>query len=129
MEPKAELRHTISELSDYILDLAPDVRVEDEATVYEDEHANLSVYPPLSWDEAQCGQLQDRIGDRVSDLHIDTGYLILVYVVTPEQQIEEAQSALRRTEKQTQKAERVLAEARSLGLYRVESEESRLVAA
>ena len=129
MEPKAELRHIIDELNDYILDIAPEVRVEDDATVYEDEHANLSVYPPPSWNEMQCAQLQDRIGDRVSDLHIDTGYLILVYVVTPEQQIEEAQSALRRTEKQTQNAERVLAEARSLGLYRVESEESRLVPA
>ncbi len=129
MEPKAELRRIIGELTDFILDLAPDASVEYEPVIYEDEHANLSVYPPLAWSEQQCALLQDRIGDRVSDLHIDTGYLILTYVVTPEQQVAEAQSELRNAQKEAQKAERVLAEARSLGLYQIAPDESRLVPA
>ncbi len=127
MEPKAELRHIIGELTDFIVDLAPDAHVEYEASIYEDEHANLSVYPPLTWNEEQCAFLQDRIGDHVSDLHSDTGYLILTYVVTPEQQIAEAQSYL--ASDQIKRAERILAEARSLGLYQTIPEESRLVPA
>jgi hypothetical protein len=51
MESKAELRYQIYELTDYILDLASEARVEYKPVICEDEHANLSVYPPLSWDE------------------------------------------------------------------------------
>lgn len=129
MRPEAELQHHIAELTDFIVDLAPEARVDYEQIIHEDEHANLSVYPPLAWDEAQCMELQERIGAHVSDLHIETGYLILVYVCTPEQQIQEAEQTLTHAQQQLKGAERVLAEARALGLYQVSSVKSELISA
>lgn len=124
-----ELIDLVDEMSDYIMSLAPDVRVVKTGETFEDEHANLEVYPPLAWSEPQCRGLQLRISERAVDVHMETGYLILTYVCTPAQQVAEASLVLGRAAQHIQKAERVLAEARSLGLYRVESEESRLVPA
>jgi len=128
MEPKAELHHHINDLTDYILDISPDAHVEFEPVIYEDEHANLTVYPPLSWTEECCLALQHKIGERVSDMHVETGYLILVYVCTPEQQVAEAQLELVRVKKKIQSAEKVLAEAVALGLLKVEAPQMELVA-
>jgi hypothetical protein len=129
MEHKAELRQAIHTLTDYILGLAPEVCVRDESVIYEDEHGNLEIYPPLTWDEEQCMDLQEKIGERVSDLHLETGFLILVYVVTPLQQVVEAQQELARVKQKEKCIEKVLAEAAALGLLKVESSQMELVAA
>ncbi len=128
MEPKAELHVQINELTDYILDIAPDARVEFEPVVHEDEHANLTIYPPLTWTEEHCLALQHKLGERVSDVHVETGYLILVYVVTPEQQVTEAQLELVRVKKKIQSVEKILAEAEQIGLLKPMSAPTELVA-
>lgn len=127
MEPKAELHHHIDDLMDYILDLVPDAHVEFEPVIYEDEHANLTVYPPLTWTEEYCLELQHKIGERVSDVHVETGYLILVYVCTPEQQVAEAQLELARVKQKLQSAEKILTEATALGLLKAEAPQPELV--
>jgi len=99
VECKAHLRSVIYQMMDYISDLAPEVRVEDENVRYESEHANLAVYPPLSWTEDQCDELQTRIGERITDLNIETGYLILVGVYSPVEQVAEMQRELAVTQK------------------------------
>ena len=47
----ADLNSQIQAMVEFVRDLAPEVRVEHANVVYEDEHANLKVYPPLTWDE------------------------------------------------------------------------------
>ncbi len=117
MEPKAELRKIIYELTDFILDLAPEARVKHESVIYTDEHANLTVYPPLDWNEEKYDALQEMISERVSDLHFETGYLILVDVLEPEQQVAEAERHLQEARAAVQAAEKILAEAQQIGLW------------
>lgn len=118
MECKAHLRSVIYQMMDYISDLAPEVRVEDENVRYESEHANLAVYPPLSWTEDQCDELQTRIGERITDLNIETGYLILVGVYSPAEQVVEMQQELAATQKKIKSLEERLSKAESIGLLR-----------
>lgn len=129
MEPKTELYHQIDEMVDYILDIEPQARVEVENATYEDEHANLSVYPPLAWDEDRCLALQRQIGERVSDVHLETGYLILVGVYSPDQQVEEAARELEWAKKKLQSAEKILSEAVTLGILKPTSHVNGLVSA
>lgn len=110
------LEHQIEDLVSFIKGLAPEVRVERENVIYEDEHANLKVYPPLTWDEDRCFELQDRIAERVVDILVDTGYLILVGVYTPQQQIELARQRSAMARKQWQAADQVLRQAAVAGL-------------
>ena len=118
-----DLNSQIQALVEFVRDLAPEVRVEQANMVYEDEHANLKVYPPLTWDEDQCLTLQHRIAEQVMDDHVDSGFLILVYVYTPEQQIEQARQRRDRAEQELvlaqrrhAEADRVLREAAALGM-------------
>ena len=129
MECKAHLRSVIYQMMDYISDLAPEVRVEDENVRYESEHANLAVYPPLSWTEDQCDELQTRIGERITDLNIETGYLILVGVYSPVEQVAEMQRELAVTQKKIKSLEARLSEAESIGLLRPIQTSSELVLA
>ena len=110
------LEHQIEGLASFIARLTPEVRVEREAVIYEDEHANLKVYPPLTWDEDRCFELQDRIAERVVDILMDTGYLILVGVYTPQQQIELARQKSATARNQWQAADQVLRQAAVVGL-------------
>jgi hypothetical protein len=114
MDMSLELQ--IEDLVSFINELAPEVRVERENVIYEDEHANLKVYPPLTWDEDRCFRIQDRIAERVVDALIDTGYLILVGVYTPQQQIELARQRSATARKQWQAADQVLRQAAVVGL-------------
>jgi len=129
MEREAELRITIHLLTDYILQLAPEAFVEEEHVIYEDEHANLEVYPPLTWDEEQCMDLQEKIGERVSDLHVETGFLVLVYVVSPLQQVAEVQRELIQLKQRERTIEKKLAEAAALGLLKLAPPQAELVPA
>jgi len=129
MEREAELRNTIHLLTDYILQLAPEACVEEEQVIYEDEHANLEVYPPLIWDEEQCMDLQEKIGERVSDLHVETGFLVLVYVVSPLQQVAEVQRELIQLKQRERTIEKKLAEATALGLLKLAPAQAELVPA
>jgi hypothetical protein len=129
MECKAHLRSVIYQLMDYISDLAPEVRVEDENVRYESEHANLAVYPPLSWTEDQCDELQTRIGERITDLNIETGYLILVGVYSPVEQVVEMQQELAATQKKIKFLEDRLSKAASIGLLRTIQTNNELILA
>lgn len=90
MNDIADLDVQVELMMDYISGLEPDVRIKLNPRICEGEYANISVYPPLSWDDERCLDLQERIGDRVVDALIDTDLLISVYVYMPEQQIAEA---------------------------------------
>ncbi len=99
----------IESMIGYIREFAPEVYVRFNPAIYEDEHANIDILPPLSWDDERCLDLQEALGGHVVDIHVDTGYLIGVYVYTREQQISEAR-------RKREDAERVLTEAETLGL-------------
>jgi hypothetical protein len=105
----AELRRQVDAMMTYIRDLAPEVVVRFTGVIYEDEDANLQVYPPLGWDEDRCLELQHRIAQHGVDVLLETGHLILVSVRTPEQQIAEAKHERTR-------ADKVLRRASALGL-------------
>ncbi len=129
MKPSAELQQVIYELTDYITDLGTDVYVKREHFIYEDEDANITVYPPLAWSEEQCSMLQDQISERIADILVETGYLILVYVCTPDQQVQETQRELTKLQKQTEAAQKKLAQAAQLGLLQPEPAPADLVPA
>lgn len=119
----ADLNSQIQAMAEFVRDLAPEARVEHANVIYEDEHANLKVYPPLTWDEDRCLALQHRIAEKVMDVHVDSGFLILVYVYTPEQQIAQARQRRDRAEQELvlaqrrhAEADRVLREAAALGM-------------
>ncbi len=105
----AELRKQVDAMMTYVRDLAPEVIVRFTGVIYEDEDANLEVYPPLSWDEDRCLDLQHRIAQHGVDVLMETGYLILVSVRAWEQQIAEAKH-------ERAQADKVLQRASALGL-------------
>lgn len=129
MKPSAELQQVIYELTDYITDLDTDVHVKREHFIYEDEDVNITVYPPLAWSEEQCSMLKDQISERVADILVETGYLVLVYVCTPEQQVQETQQELAELQKRTDAAQKKLAQAAQLGLLQPEPAPADLVPA
>jgi hypothetical protein len=122
-----ELIELIQAMKIHIKELSPDVCVIETDEIFEDEHANLEVYPPLTWINEQCRALQHQSAGHASDIHIDTGYLILVYVCTPEQQVAEAQHELVRVKKKIQSAEKILTEAGQLGLLKPTPAQAKLV--
>lgn len=110
------LEYHIQTLVEYIYQLAPEVQVEPTSAIYEDEHANLDVYPPLTWSEDGCLTLQHRISERTVDMLVDSGYFVLVYVYTPAQQIELARYKLAQAKQQWESTNRFLDQAASLGI-------------
>ncbi len=86
----SELNTLVGSMMGHVRSLAPDVQVRFNPAVYEDERANIDVLPPLDWNDERCLDLQEEIGVHVVDMLIETGYLIGVYVFTPEQQLAEA---------------------------------------
>jgi hypothetical protein len=127
MSNTADLDVQVELMMNYISELEPDVRVKFNPRIYEDEHANINVYPPLSWDDDRCLDLQEKIGAHIVDVLLDTGFLILVYVYMPEQQIaaaqrerELAEKALKSVEQRREAAEQLLAQAKELGLIPIE---------
>ncbi len=122
-----ELIELVEAMKTRIKEIAPTVQVIETAEIFEDEDVNLEIYPPLTWTNEQCRTLQRQITGHAADLYIDTGYLILVYVCTPEQQVAEAQLELMRVKQQIQSAEKTLAEAEQLGLLKPVSALTELV--
>lgn len=110
------LENHIQTLVEFISQLAPEVRVEPTNIIYEDEHANLDVYPPLTWSEDECLHLQQRISERTVDMLVDSGYFILVYVYTPAQQIQLAQYKLAQVKQEWESTNRFLDQAAALGI-------------
>jgi len=111
-----ELNQQVRAMIEFIHSLSPQVRVEHTNIIYQDEHANLKVYPPLTWDEEQCLDLEEQIAERVVDVLVDSGYLILAHVYTLEEQIAQARRELAETERRKVKVGRFLAQAAALGL-------------
>jgi hypothetical protein len=123
MKMMADLDIQVELIMNYIHDLEPEARVKVNPLIYEDEDANISIYPPLSWDDERCLDLQEKISERVIDTLLDPGWLILVYVYLPEQQIAEAQREQELAEKMLniveqgrEESAQVLAQAKELGL-------------
>jgi hypothetical protein len=129
MKPIQELHSLIDELTAFIQDLAPEVRVEYENFIFTDEDANLSVFPPLSWDDERCWALQQKITEHAVERHLETGYLILASVYTPAQQVTEIQSELAKSKQRVEVLENALSEAEALGLFQSTHRHVTLVAA
>lgn len=111
-----ELERNIQNMINYIDVLAPEVRVEHIPAIYGDEDANLKVYPPLTWNEEQCDELEDQIAEHVVDTLVDAGYLILVGVYTPEEQVAKMRHKLALAQRQQAQANQFLTQAAALGL-------------
>ena len=111
-----ELEHNIQNMVNYIYMLAPEVRVEHISVIFGDEDANLKVYPPLTWNEEQCDELEDKIAEHVVDILVQAGYLILVGVYTPEEQIAKMRHKLALAQQEQAQANHFLAQAAALGL-------------
>jgi hypothetical protein len=101
------LEQSIAELVSYIKELCPDARLRVTGNRFEDEDANIDIYPPLDWTLSQLDELEEKIGDRKLDILTARGHFIHTFVYEPEQQIEEAL-------RQKAEAERVLAEAKAM---------------
>lgn len=114
MSKEVELQ--IQAVIDYIQTQASEVRVEQRDVIYQDEDANLDIYPPLSWDEERCLDFQEQISSHLVDVLLDSGYLILIYVYTPEQQIAKARRELARTQRRQVQIGQFLGQAAALGL-------------
>lgn len=108
--------HSIQQMINYIHMLAPEARVEHKDVIYGDEDANLKIYPPLTWSEQQCDELEEQIGERVVDVLIEAGYLILVGVYTPEEQVARMRQKFAIAQQEQAQANQFLAEAAALGL-------------
>ena len=98
------LEQSIVELVGYIKGLCPDARLRITGRRFEDEDANIDIYPPLDWSLNQLDELEAKIGDKKLDILMERGHFIHTFVYEPEQQIAEAL-------RQKAEAERVLAEA------------------
>lgn len=129
MDAKVYARSLIYRMMDYINALAPEVRVIDEGVSYECELTNLAVYPPLSWTEEECDELQEKIGEQITDINIETGSLILVRVYSPIEQVAEIQHELVITQEKIKSLETRLQEAAAIGLTQFAKLEPELVPA
>lgn len=118
---QSQLSDQIERLVQFIHSQAPDVRVILSSDRFDSEDANLEVYPPLSWTEQECRDLQTRIAEQAIEPLVDYGYLILSYVYKPEQQIAAAKSQLEFARKSTQSAQKILSDAMKLGLIQSDS--------
>jgi len=98
------VEQSIAELVGHIKSLCPDARLRVTGNRFEDEDANIDIYPPLDWTMAQLDELEEKIGEVKLDILLERGHFIHTFVYEPEQQIEEAL-------RQKAEAERVLAEA------------------
>ncbi|MCE7989338.1 MAG: hypothetical protein DYG89_49930 [Caldilinea sp. CFX5] len=116
MDANRYARSLIYRMMDYIKALAPEVRVIDEGVAYECELTNLAVYPPLSWTEEECDELQEKIGEQITDINVETGSLILVRVYSPMEQVAEIEHELVITQEKIKSLETRLQEAAAIGL-------------
>ena len=98
------IEQSIAELVGHIKALCPDARLRVTGNRFEDEDANIDVYPPLNWTLYQLDELEEKIADKKLDILIERGHFIHTFVYESEQQVEEALRLLA-------EAERVLAEA------------------
>jgi hypothetical protein len=98
------IEQSIAELVGYIKALCPDARLRVTGNRFEDEDANIDIYPTLDWTMDQLDELEEEIAEKKLEILIERGHFIHTFVCEPEQQVEEA---LRRKAD----AERVLAEA------------------
>ena len=98
------VEQSIAELVGHIRALCPDAQLRVTGNRFEDEDANIDVYPPLNWTLEQLDELEAKISEVKLDILLERGHFIHTFVYEPEQQIEEAR-------RQKVEAERVLAEA------------------
>jgi hypothetical protein len=103
----ATLEQSIAELASYIKSLCPNARLRITGRRFEDEDANIDIYPPLEWTIEQLDELEEKIGDKKLDILIERGHFIHTFVYEPEQQVAEAL-------RHKAEAERVLAEAEAV---------------
>ena len=58
------LEQSITELVSYIKALCPDARLRVTESRFEDEDANIDVYPPFDWTSDQLDELEEKIGEK-----------------------------------------------------------------
>lgn len=71
------LETKLSELTAWIKEIAPEARVEVSFERYEDEDANIRVYPPPSVDAEEATRMELKIGERCNDVLVETGFFII----------------------------------------------------
>lgn len=74
------LESLLTEFSLFVKELCPEATMEITETAYEDEDANIFVWPPISWTAEDCDALEERLSARSIDILLQTGYHILVGV-------------------------------------------------
>ena len=71
------LERTLSQLTTWIQDLAPQVEVDITLEQYEDEDAHLYVHPPQAMTAEDVERLELTVGERCNEILLDTGLFIV----------------------------------------------------
>ena len=67
----------------FIKDHCPEASISVTKDVFEDEDADIDVYPPSSWTDEQSYALHDQLAAKSVEILCQTGYLILAGVFEP----------------------------------------------
>lgn len=67
----------------FIKERCPEASISVTKDVFEDEDADIDVYPPSSWTEEQAYALHDQLAEKSVQILRETGYLILAGVFEP----------------------------------------------
>ena len=74
------LEDLIADFCLFIQSLCPEATIQVIRDVYEDEDANIAVYPPPDWSDEQRDALEERLSERSVDILLKVGYCLLVGV-------------------------------------------------
>ena len=80
---RPDLERLITDFCLFIKDLCPEASISVTKDVFEDEDANIDVYPPSSWTDEQSYALHDHLAEKSVEILRKTGYLILAGVFEP----------------------------------------------
>jgi hypothetical protein len=67
----------------FIKDHCPDASISVTKDIFDDEDADIDVYPPSSWTDEQSYALHDQLAAKSVEILCETGYLILAGVFEP----------------------------------------------
>lgn len=74
------LEKEITDFSLFIKQLCPEASIKISEEPLEDEDAMITVYPPATWSNEQCNDLEERLAEKSVDILLETGYSLLVGV-------------------------------------------------
>ena len=74
------LDHKLRELTLWVKELSADASIEISFERYEDEDAHVRIYPPLGLSPEEVQQLELALGQRCTDILLETGVFIVAAV-------------------------------------------------